>query len=236
MIQQSNHETPKTSIRDVLEKEAWQIMPGLARRLWRRKKHTRKPDNSWHESNQRIMRWQDRIMLTLCAIVLILLVIRVETATADESGWGLELITDIGSHTELAVNTDIQLAITGLVARVEITQLFTNRGMYWAEGVYRFPLPDGAAVDKMRVKVGERLLEGEIQEKQTARRIYQQASEAGQTASIVEQQRRNQFETRLANIAPGETIEVTIAFLQNVDFSDLSYQLRLPMKIGRAHV
>lgn len=229
MIQQSNQETQNPSIRDVLEKEAWQIMPSLARKLWRRKKQARQPANSWHESTRRVMRWQDRIMLTLCAIVLILLVIRVETATADETGWGLELITDIGSHTELALNTDIQLSITGLVARVEVRQLFSNRGMYWAEGVYRFPLPDGAAVDEMRVKVGERLLEGEIQEKQTARRIYQQASEAGQTASIVEQQRSNQFETRLANIAPGETIEVTIAFLQNVDFSDLSYFLRLPM-------
>jgi Ca-activated chloride channel family protein len=132
-------------------------------------------------------------------------------------------------HTELAIDTGIQLDITGLVARVEITQRFTNRSSLWAEGIYRFPLPQGAAVDRMTVKVGERVLEGEIQEKETARRTYQKARNAGKTATIVEQQRRNQFETRLANIGPGEAIEITISYLQNVSYSDFSYHLRLPM-------
>ncbi len=141
----------------------------------------------------------------------------------------LQLISDSGVYTELAVDTGIELDITGLVARVEITQRFTNHGSQWAEGIYRFPLPDTAAVDRLRIKVGERLLEGEIQEKETARRSYQKAREAGQTATIVEQQRRNQFETRLANIGPGEAIEITIGYLQNVSYSDFSYHLRLPM-------
>ena len=234
MLHQINNETRSPnannrSIRDALEENAWKQNPGLAWRLWkRRRRHTGAPE-SCRESSRRIMRWQDRIMLTLSAILLILLVIRAETVIADDRTWGLELTTDIDVYTELALNTDVQLDITGLVARVEITQMFSNRGMHWAEGVYRFPLPEGAAVDRLLVKVGERILEGEIQEKETARRSYQKAREAGKTATIVEQQRRNQFETRLANIAPGETIEITIAFLQNVSYSDLSYHLRLPM-------
>jgi len=175
------------------------------------------------------MHWQDRILLTVGTILLVLFVIRAETATAAEQEWGLELTIDAGVYTELAIDTGIQLDITGLVARVEITQQFTNRSSQWAEGIYRFPLPQGAAVDQMRIKVGGRLLEGEIQEKETARRTYQKAREAGQTATIVEQQRRNQFETRLANIGPGETIEITIGFLQTVSYSDFSFHLRLPM-------
>ncbi len=65
--------------------------------------------------------------------------------------------------------------------------------------------------------------------KKAARQTYQQARDAGQTATIVEQQRHNQFETRLANIGPGEVIEITIGYLQNVSYSDFSYHLRLPM-------
>jgi len=175
------------------------------------------------------MRWQDRILLTLGFALLVLLVIRAETAIGDDQVWGLQLNNDSGVYTELAINTGIQLDITGLVSRVEITQSFTNHGSHWAEGIYRFPLPEGAAVDRMRIKVGERVLEGEIQEKETARQTYQNARDAGQTATIVEQQRRNQFETRLANIGPGESIEITIAYLQNVSYSDFSYHLRLPM-------
>ncbi len=213
------------SIRDELEKRAWVQNPDLANRL-----NNRLEGGKRHfDSSRRIMRWQDRILLTLGFVLLVLLVIRAETAIADDQLWGLQLNNDSGVYTELAINTAIQLDITGLVSRVEITQSFTNNGSHWAEGIYRFPLPEGAAVDRMRIKVGERVLEGEIQEKESARRTYQKARDAGQTATIVEQQRRNQFETRLANIGPGESIEITIAYLQNVSYSDFSYHLRLPM-------
>ena len=217
------------SIRDELEKQAWKQNPGLAQRLTKWRLHEDRQSSSWSQSARRIKRWQDRILLTLIAVLLVLFVIRTETAIADEPAWGLQMKSDTGVFTELAVNTDIQLDITGLVTRVEITQQFSNHGSHWAEGIYRFPLPAGAAVDRMRIKVGERILEGEIQEKESARQTYKKAMESGQTATIVEQQRRNQFETRLANIGPGETIEITIGYLQNVSYSDFSYHLRLPM-------
>ena len=227
------HSQPK-SIRDELECRAWTQNPGLARRLTNRyriqlnKKCTGHGSDE-HGSSGRIMRWQDRVLLALGAVLVMFLVVRTETAMADEQVWGLEMQSVTGGYTELAIDTNIQLDITGLVARVEITQRFSNSSNLWSEGVYRFPLPQGAAVDRMRVKIGKRILEGEIQEKESARRTYQKARDAGQTASIVEQQRRNQFETRLANIGPGEAIEITISYLQNVSYSDFSYRLRLPM-------
>jgi Ca-activated chloride channel family protein len=226
-----NHQTHTHSsgIRDALEERAWKQNPGLAKRLSKRRQGARHSLNSCEDSSRRMMRWQDRILIALSAVLLVLLIMRAEIVSADENGWGLQMKTNSGAHTELAIDTGIQMTITGLVARVEITQKFTNHGMFWAEGIYRFPLPEGAAVDRLLIKVGDRLLEGEIQEKETARRIYQKARNAGQTATIVEQQRRNQFETRLANIGPGEAIEITIAYLQNVSYSDFSYRLRLPM-------
>ena len=132
-----------TSIRDDLEKRAWILNPRLARRMAKRHRHY----SSCDASARRIMRWQDRTLLTLGAVLLALFVIRTETALAAAQVWGLQLKSDTGMHTELAIDTGIQLDITGLVARVEITQRFTNRSSYWAEGIYRFPLPQGAAVE-----------------------------------------------------------------------------------------
>jgi Ca-activated chloride channel family protein len=224
-IQNNCNRLQRLSIRDDLEQRAWIQNPRLAKRLaGKKRQYTSRPDNS-----RRIMRWQDRSLLVVGTILLALFVIRTETAVAAEQAWGLQLESESGKYTELAIDTGIQLDITGLIARVEITQQFTNRGSHWAEGLYRFPLPEGAAVDRMLVRVGDRILVGEIQEKDTARRTYQKARDAGRTATIVEQQRRNQFETRLANIGPGEAIEITISYLQNVSYSDLSYHLRLPM-------
>ncbi|MGA9574251.1 MAG: marine proteobacterial sortase target protein [Lysobacterales bacterium] len=225
----NNNRPTRGSIRDELEEQALVQYPGLVRRLSKRRVPTRRHADSCYDSARRIRSWQDRTLLTLIGVLLLLFVIRTETAIADEPAWGLQMFSEHAVSTELAVETDIQLDITGLVARVEITQRFTNHTLDWAEGIYRFPLPDDAAVDRLRIRVGDRLLEGEIQEKETAQKTYQAAKAAGQTATVVEQQRRNQFETRLANIGPGETIEISIGFLQNVGYSDFSYHLRLPM-------
>ena len=118
------------SIRDVLEQRAWIQNPGLANRLACRRKHH---NTGYHGSAHRIQRWRDRNLLTLGAVLLALFVIRAETAVADEQLWGLQLKSDTGVYTELAIDTGIQIDITGLVARVEITQQFTNRGSAWAE-------------------------------------------------------------------------------------------------------
>jgi len=220
---EANDTGSHTSIRGQLERQAQRNYPALAKRLdeYRLRRRPR----------PRHVRWQDRILLTLCAILVTLFVIRTEVSLAAESGgdWGLQLDDGKTGSVQLALATDVRADVTGLIARVTVTQRFTNPGDSWAEGVYRFPLPQGAAVDRMHVKIGKRVLEGEIQEKKTARRIYQRARDSGRSASLVEQQRRNQFETRLANIGPGETIEITIGYLENVSYSDAAYHLRIPM-------
>ena len=73
-------------------------------------------------------------MLILGLVLLVLFVIRSETAVANTLEWGLQFISDSGNHTELAIDTDVKLDITGLLARVEITQQFTNQSSEWAEG------------------------------------------------------------------------------------------------------
>jgi len=228
-IDSHNHLQRVESIRDQLEQQARRQSPELVRRMAHRRAAAEYRPRSRNDSSRQVRNWRDRTLLTLIGLLLLLFVIRTETAIADQPAWGLQLFSDAAVFTELAVDTDIQLDITGLVARVEITQRFTNHGTEWSEGVYRFPLPDDAAVDRLRIKVGERVLEGEIQVKEDARQTYEAARDAGQTATIVEQQRRNQFETRLANIGPGEVVEIRIGFLHNVSYSNFSYHLRLPM-------
>jgi Ca-activated chloride channel family protein len=183
-------------------------------------------------SDRRPLKWEDRALLILAAFLLALLIVRVETARADgpvDGFFGLEFRDQAGMQRKLAQDTDIQVEIIGLTARVEVTQAFLNTGKHWAEAVYRFPLPQGSAVDRMRVHVGDRELEGDIREKTEARRQYQQAKSSGRVASLVEQQRSNQFETRLANIGPGDEIQVSISFLARVDYRDGSFSLQIPM-------
>jgi len=53
------------------------------------------------------------------------------------------------------------MKISGMLARVSVIQRFRNPAATWAEGIYVFPLPESAAVDRLRLRIGERLIEGE---------------------------------------------------------------------------
>ena len=129
------------------------------------------------------------------------------------------------------MNTIIDLKVSGLVARVSVRQKFLNDGSEWVEGVYVFPLPDDAAVDRLRMHIGERFIEGEIREKEQARKKYEQAKTEGKKASLVEQQRANLFTMAVANIGPGEEITIEIEYLQNLKYDEGTFSLRFPLTL-----
>lgn len=128
-----------------------------------------------------------------------------------------------------ALDTRVDLRIHGLMAEVRVRQRFSNDSGEWIEGRYRLPLPDEAAVGRLRMQVGERLIEGEVQEKQQAAATYSVAVSEGRTASLVERERPNLFQTRVANIGPGETVEIEIGYWQKVRWQDGRFSLGLPL-------
>lgn len=134
------------------------------------------------------------------------------------------------------MHTGVRMEVSGIVARVEVSQSFHNDSDTWVEGLYAFPLPENSAVDTLRMKVGERVIVGEIREKAQAQKIFEQARQQGQRASVVHQQRPNLFRTAVANIGPGETIEVVIGYLQIVDQDAGRYSLRFPLTITPRYI
>jgi len=91
------------------------------------------------------------------------------------------------------VATAVSADISGIVARVSVRQSFKNDTGGWAEAIYVFPLPEDAAVDSLKMTIGERVIVGEVQPREQARQTYEEAREAGQHASLVEQERPNMF-------------------------------------------
>ncbi len=125
--------------------------------------------------------------------------------------------------------TDVVIGVTGIVARTRVTQRFHNPGMEWLEGIYVFPLPEGAAVDHLAMQVGARRIEGQIRERRAARETYAQAQREGRKATLVEQQRPNVFTTSVAGIGPDEDVVVTIEYQERLRFDEGAFRLRLPM-------
>ena len=130
------------------------------------------------------------------------------------------------------VATDIKLDVTGPVARATVTQTFLNASDVWVEGLYVFPLPDNAAVDRLKMKVGDRLIEGKIKPKKEAREIYEAAKREGKKASLLEQQRPNLFTNAVANIGPGESVTIQIEYQETIPRKGEEFSLRVPLVVA----
>lgn len=152
-------------------------------------------------------------------------------ARAAESGFGsIEARSAGGAAFEMAaLESDVDYAIGGLVAEARIHQRFVNRSDTWIDATYLLPLPEGAAVHDLELHVGGRTIVGDIREKERARSEFVEAAASGRRASLVETSRAQLFRTSVANIGPGETIEVELRWWQPIAWRDDRFTLTLPL-------
>jgi Ca-activated chloride channel family protein len=133
-------------------------------------------------------------------------------------------------------HTDVKAEISGSLSRVTVTQQFGNLFEAPIEAVYTFPLPQNAAVDRMTMRVGDRTVRGLIKRREEAREIYDKARAEGRVASLLDQERPNIFTQFVANIVPGERVEVTISYVETLKYEDGSYQFVFPMVVGPRYI
>jgi Ca-activated chloride channel family protein len=164
-------------------------------------------------------------MAALCLLLL----------TGNVAAWAQEGLLFAGKDGVVAapvLGTTVEVRVTGIIARARVTQIFKNPSSEWIEGMYVFPLPEGAAVDTLRMKVGNRVLEGVIQEKGEARQTYETAKQEGKKASLIEMQRPDVFTASVANIGPGETVEIAIELQDVVRWESGRFRLQFPMVVA----
>ena len=116
------------------------------------------------------------------------------------------------------LKTEIDVNVEGLIQQTVVKQYYINPSKKFAEAIYIFPLPDKSAVDYMRMKIGDRYINGVIKEKVEAEEIYEQAKSEGKKTSLVSASKSNIFKTKVANIEPGEliVIEILIMKMRNI--------------------
>ena len=126
-------------------------------------------------------------------------------------------------------HTDVHLRVSGMLVDATVTQRFHNPYADKIEAVYLFPLPTGAAVDELVITSGSRTIRGQIQERVAAQRTYQAARGKGEVAALLTQERPNLFTQNLANLEPGADIDVTLHYVERLDYVDDGYELVFPM-------
>lgn len=182
------------------------------------------------------LNWRDAVILMLALFFVGLYQVNAkEFCDLDDVDTGTMLAYNKEGNNYAVLNlisSDYEVNITGIVAEVKISQKFINDSDNWIqEGMYAFPVAHNAAVYQMKLKIGKRVIEGEIHEKQQAQAIYDQAVSEGLTASIVKQYRPNLFTTDVANIMPHEEIVVEISYQQSLTYDAGHIDFRLPLAI-----
>jgi Ca-activated chloride channel family protein len=129
-------------------------------------------------------------------------------------------------------STRADVKIAGVIADVTVTQVYKNEGKKTLEAVYIFPGSTRAAVHAMRMTIGERVIEAEIMKRQEARKTYEEAKQDGRTASLLEQQRPNVFQMNVANILPGDEIQVVLRYTELIEPEEAIYEFVYPTVVG----
>ena len=134
------------------------------------------------------------------------------------------------------VHTDVILDVRGLALAATVSQLYVNSGTEPIEAVYVFPLPHDSAVYDMEIRIGTRVIRSTIREREEAKRVYQSAKSEGKRAALVEEERPNIFTASVANLMPGDQIDVRLRYVQPLRWEDARIRLVFPMVVGPRYI
>ncbi len=129
-------------------------------------------------------------------------------------------------------HTDVTVTVSGVIADVTVRQRYTNEGTRPINASYIFPASTRAAVRGLTMTIGENVIQAVIKEREAAKQVFEQAKQEGKSASLLEQQRPNVFSMSVANVMPGDTIDLEMRYTELLVPTDGAYELVYPTVVG----
>lgn len=128
--------------------------------------------------------------------------------------------------------TSASIEVSGVIASVTVTQTYANEGARPLSARYVFPASTRAAVHGMKMTVGDKVIRARVAERGEARETYERARREGKSASLLEQDRPNVFTMNVANVMPGDRIEVELRYTELLVPTDGVYEVVYPTVVG----
>ncbi len=140
---------------------------------------------------------------------------------------------DEATHESLPLKSSAaKVVIDGTIARVKLTQRYANSGSTPIEAIYVFPASTRAAVHGMTITTGGRVTVARIKESVKAKAEYATAKAEKKTAALLEEHRSNVFQMSVANLLPGDDIDVEIEWTETIPAVDSTYEYVFPTVVG----
>jgi Ca-activated chloride channel homolog len=129
-------------------------------------------------------------------------------------------------------STDVIVDISGVIADVTVSQIYENMGTHPINARYVFPASTRAAVHGMTMKIGDKIIRARVKEKEAAKKTFETAKKQGKSAGLLEQQRPNVFGMNVANIMPGDIIEIELQYTELLVPANGIYEFVYPTVVG----
>ncbi|HTQ03263.1 MAG TPA: VIT and VWA domain-containing protein [Polyangiaceae bacterium] len=133
----------------------------------------------------------------------------------DPGGIGtLSARTDSGETLKLRLQSvHVRAEQRGDMAEIEVTHRFENDADRVLEGTFRFPMPDGALLTGLAMEIDGKLVDGELVEREKARKAYESVVDAMADPALLEWEHGSTFKMRVFPLEPGRPKVVTLHYL-----------------------
>ncbi len=128
--------------------------------------------------------------------------------------------------------TNIVANISGMIAETYVTQTYVNEGSIPINASYVFPANSNVAVHGMKMIIGNEMITARIQEKEEAKKEYEEAKSEGKSTSLMEQKRPNVFTMDVANIMPGDTVSIELHYTELINPRENIFEFVFPTVVG----
>lgn len=147
---------------------------------------------------------------------------------AEESGGALPIrLTGSDGHGLTLVAMQANAIVQAPLAFTELRLRFQNPENRRREGRFEITLPPTAAVSRFAMRIGDRFQEGEVVEKQAARRAYEDFLHRRQDPALLEQDTANHFRARVFPIEPRQEKEIIISYSEQLPHQRQPFRLYL---------
>ncbi len=125
--------------------------------------------------------------------------------------YALELSGRDGQELQLK-KLDMKVVVEGPLSLTEMTMHFHNPQDRMIEGRFKLTLPTNATVSRFAKDVGNHLMEGEVVERQKAKRVYTKILHTPRDPALLENAHGNLFTTRVYPINPRKTFRIVLSY------------------------
>jgi len=127
---------------------------------------------------------------------------------------------------------DVHVQIIDLLSHSRITQTYRNDESVNIEAVYAFPLPLDATLLGLEVRIGDKVMQGNVLAKAESKKKYEKSLEDGNSAVLLECPQPGFYTMNLGNLLPGETAVIKLNYAQIHSWQQQQMRFFLPTTIA----